>query len=196
MMLQHVLELGRVGETPGCPARVAAFPVGEPLLEERVDPLLLFELFAGCVRIGQANTRLSSLAVHQDLGRVALAVGFERVLKLPLGATDLSAREWPSEPVAGQCGAEARPQNDDDDVGVVRRGDQILEVMGGKERLALPHRRPQIEVQRKFLVEPLNHPLSDQPLGPHIRGGRDEHPQCLSLGFGHRSGPSRSLTEM
>jgi hypothetical protein len=52
----------------------------------------------------------------------------------------------------------------------VRRGDQILEVMRREERLALPHHCPQIEVQRKFLVEPPNCPLGDQPLGPHIPG--------------------------
>jgi hypothetical protein len=78
-----------------------------------------------------------------------------------LGAADLSAGERSGEPVCRQGGAEARPQNDDDDVGVVRRGDQILKVMRGQERLALPHHRPQIEVQRKLLVEPLHHPLGD-----------------------------------
>jgi hypothetical protein len=68
----------------------------------------------------------------------------------------------------------------------VWRGDQFLEMMRSQQRLALPHHRPQIEVKCKFLVEPLHHSLGDQPLGPHIRGRRDEHPQGSSLGFRHR----------
>ena len=51
MVLQHFLELSRVGKGPGPPARVAAIGLGEPLLDERVEPLLLFEsLGRGCGR--------------------------------------------------------------------------------------------------------------------------------------------------
>ena len=143
MVLQHFLQLGGVGETTGRRDRIAAFRVGEPLAKERVDPLLLVEALAGGVGVAEADGRLGGLAVHQDLGRVALAIRFERVLELPLGAADLSVRERPGESVAGQRRAEARPQNDDDDVGVVRRSDQVLEVMRSEERLALPHHRLQ-----------------------------------------------------
>jgi len=70
--------------------------------------------------------------------------------------------------------------------------------MRGEERLALPHHRAQIKVPRKFLVEPLDYPLGDQPLGPHIPGRGNKHPQGSSLGFGHRLGPfapaNRSVT--
>jgi len=64
---------------------------GEPLLDERVEPLLLFETFAGCVCVVEADGRDGGLAVHQDRRRVVLAVGFERVLKLPFGAADLAS---------------------------------------------------------------------------------------------------------
>jgi hypothetical protein len=89
----------------------------------------------------------SAVLVHQDLGGVALVVRFERVLEFPLGTTDLPTRERSGEFAAGQGRAEPRPQNDDNNVGVARRGDQFLEMMGGHQRLALPHHRPQVEVK-------------------------------------------------
>ena len=191
MVLEHFLELGRVGEFPGRPARVAAIGLGEPLLDERVEPLLLLEPLArrGC--IVEADGRHGGLAVHQDRGRVALAVGFERVLELPFGAADFASGQRSGKPVARQGRAKPRPQNDHDDVGVVRRRDQVLKVMRGQQRLAFPHHRPQIEVEGEFLVESLYHPLGDQPLRPHIPGRGEEYPQCSALGFGHRSDPSR-----
>ena len=62
-------------------------------------------------------------------------------------------------------------------------------------RLACPHHRPQIEVEGEFLVEPLDYPLGDQPLGPHIRGRGNEHAQCSSLACRHRLVPSCGRTE-
>ncbi len=58
-------------------------------------------------------------------------------------------------------------------------------MMRGEERLALPHDCPQIEVQGKFLVEPPNHPLGEQPLGPHISGRGKKDPQSSALACGH-----------
>ena len=66
MVLQHFLELGRVGEIPGCPVRIAIILIDKPLGDERVDPLLLFEPLAGSIRVAEADGRLGSLAVHQD----------------------------------------------------------------------------------------------------------------------------------
>ena len=198
MILQHFLELRRVGEGPGRSGRVAAFRVGKPLPKERLDPLLLFEPLAGIVGVVEVNGRLGDLAVHQDLGGIALAVRFDCVFELPLGAADLPAGKRSGKSVAWQGSAKARPQNDDNDVGVVRRSDQFLEMMRGQERLALPHHRAQIEMEREFLVESPHHPLGDQPLGTHVGRRGDEHPQCSSLGLGHRFVPSapaaRNLT--
>src|SRR5208282_5090125 len=64
MVLQHFLELGRVGKRPGCRARVAALLVDEPLPKERVGPLLLVEPLAGGIRVAEADCRLGSFTVH------------------------------------------------------------------------------------------------------------------------------------
>src|SRR6516164_9181577 len=103
MVLQHFGKLGRIGERARCRSRRVSIRVGEPLPKECVDPLLLFELLAGNLRVAEAEGRISGLAVHQNLGGVALAVGFERILELPFGATDLAAGKRSREPVAGKA---------------------------------------------------------------------------------------------
>ena len=74
-----------------------------------------------------------ALPVKQQLGEATLLVAGRGVLELPFGAGHggflLGLREW---------NAETGPQHGHDDVGLVRRDDQVLEMVSGEQWLAFP----------------------------------------------------------
>src|SRR5205823_3707620 len=120
--------------------------------------------------IAHAGVRLGGLAVDHEVGRPALAEGAERVLELPLRARGV-ARAVLSSELLRQARPEPRPEDADDDVGLRRREDLLLEMGRGTERLVLPEDRLDLHRRLKLSVETLEDAYGDEPLLPHVAGG-------------------------
>ena len=64
-----------------------------------------------------------------------------------------------------------RPQDNDDDVGSMRRRDvlRVLKVIGRNERLALPENRRYVKMVRELAIEASDNALGEEALRTHVR---------------------------
>jgi hypothetical protein len=183
MGLQQLLERGGVGDLAKSRRERLRVLVDEPALDERLDQMLLRQLLLDRLLVLEAAADGGPLAVHQQVGQLALPVALQRVLELPLRTGHRLAGQRSEEPVGRQRNAQARPQDHHHNVGLARRRDLVLEMLRGGQRLALPKHRLDPKVIGELPAEASDHPLGDQPFRPHVAGRGDENPQ--KLGFGH-----------
>ena len=137
MVLQQDLEVARRLEGMESGGQGAFGLVVEPLVDEYIELLLLREPLHQVLLVVQPDRRRCGLAVDEQVRLAVPAKALHRLLELVLG-TRFVARSVLALELLGQLGAESRPENRDDDVGVRRLYDLVLEGRGGNERLVLP----------------------------------------------------------
>ena len=81
--------------------------------------------------------------------------------------------------VSRQGGANARPEDDDRDVGFGRARDLLLKRRGRQQRLVLPEQRLELQHITELRFEPADDTARDEALFGDIAGGRDEDTERL-----------------
>ena len=124
----------------------------------------------------EPDTRRRGLPVHEEIGLPACAVSGERIFELELGAGLVTGAVRAGEP-AGQARTETRPQDRDDDVGLRRANQLLLEVPGGDQRLVLPENGVEHHPAGILALQALDDALCNRPFLEDIPGRRDEYAQ-------------------
>ncbi len=111
--------------------------VVEPPVDETVEFLLLSKPVHQVLFVVQPDRWRRGLAVDEQVRLAAPAKAFYRFLEFVLGAGFVSRSVLALE-LLGKPGPETRPENRNDDIGVRRLDDLVLEGRGGDERFVLP----------------------------------------------------------
>ena len=186
MRLQLLLEL--VGGLEGREGRLERIVrIAEPMVDEGVERLLLAQPLGDLVLAAQADLGIARLAVDEQVGRPALAVGALGVLELPLRARLIGGAVVAVELVGRQARAQARPEDRDDDVGLRWRDDLLLEVPRGAQGQVFPEDRLELDGGCELALEPLQDPHGEEPLETDVAGGREKDTERKR---GHDSRPT------